>query len=331
MNNLQFSASIPATYQQLNYQNALISPSTVHVSGSGLSLFFQRCLFQRAMSVFKWEGIPEHWAKNYFETVLWMWGWIAVIKTDKFGVIPQGCGLSGYDVFYQPTHAVISNPLLQGLLEPRIGRECEIIHLSPDYRGIYDLISYYGDQLALAAQAVGMNLVNSKLAYLFAVKDKASAESMKKAYDQMIQGNPAVVVDKNLLTTDGRPTWMMFNQDLRSNYITTQLLNDMRAVQNMFDAEVGIPNANTTKRERLISDEVNANNVETAAKSALWLETLRECCDKVNAMFGLTLQVDWRFPHTAEGGDDSDSMDQRAGVVDDTPGPVRPDGAPCWD
>lgn len=181
------------------------------------------------------------------------------------------------------------------------------------------MISYYGDQLALAAQAVGMNLVNSKLAYLFAVKDKASAESMKKAYDQMSQGNPAVVVDKNLLTTDGRPTWMMFNQDLRSNYITTQLLNDMRAIQNMFDAEVGIPNANTTKRERLISDEVNANNVETVAKSALWLETLRECCDKVNAMFGLTLQVDWRFPHTAEGGDDSDSMDQRAGVVDDTP------------
>lgn len=311
---------MPATYQQLNYQNALISPSTVHVSGSGLSQFFQRYLFQRAVSVFKWSGIPGHWAKNYFETVLWMWGWVAVVRTDKFGVIPQGCGLRGYDVFYQPTHAVIVNPLLRGTLEPRISEQCEIMRISPDYRGIYDLVSYYGDQLALAAQSLGMNLVNSKLAFLFAVKDKASAESMKKAYDQVMQGNPAVVVDKNLLTDDGKATWMMFNQDLRQNYVATQILNDMRAIQNMFDAEVGIPNSNTTKRERLITDEVNANNVETFSKSAMWLEILQECCGRVNKMFDLNLAVDWRFKPEEVASDES--LDKRAGALENTPGPV---------
>ena len=53
-------------------------------------------------------------------------------------------------------------------------------------------------------------------------------------------------------------------------------------------------NANTDKRERLVTDEVNANNVETYSKCSLWLESLQESCEKANNMFGLDLWVDWR-------------------------------------
>ena len=62
----------------------------------------------------------------------------------------------------------------------------------------------------------------------------------------------------------------------------------------MYDTEIGIPNANTDKRERLISSEVNANNVETATRCELWLETIRKELDKANSMFNLSLSVDWR-------------------------------------
>ena len=62
----------------------------------------------------------------------------------------------------------------------------------------------------------------------------------------------------------------------------------------MFDTDIGIPNANTDKRERLISDEVNANNVETYSKCALWLDELQESCAKTRDMFGVDIAVDWR-------------------------------------
>ena len=69
----------------------------------------------------------------------------------------------------------------------------------------------------------------------------------------------------------------------------------------MFDTEIGIPNANTDKRERLISDEVNANNVETATRCELWMETIRTGLDKANAMFpDLGLSVDWRVDPKTE-------------------------------
>ena len=74
----------------------------------------------------------------------------------------------------------------------------------------------------------------------------------------------------------------------------------MRKIESMFDTDIGIPNANTDKRERLVTDEVNANNVETASKCALWLEQLQESVKKTNDMFGLDVSVDWRFPDAYE-------------------------------
>lgn len=286
-----FNCPPPFSYQAENVYNAAITPSTVHVSNTALSKFFQRYLFQKVKSVFKWT-IPETWARNYFEAVLYGWGWLAVFNTDKFGVIPQACGLRGYDVFYQPTNAVIANPLLRGLVEPRIGLQCEIIKMSPDYRGVLDLVVYYGDLMALCAQALGMNLSNSKLAYLFFSKNKASAESMKKMFDSLQEGNPAVVIDKELRDTSGNLNWDTFTNNLRQNYIANDILLALQTIESEFYSEIGIPNMFMEKKSRVVVDEVNANNAETRANTKLWLETMQDGVSKVNKMFGLKLSVE---------------------------------------
>ena len=99
-------------YDFINNYNSTFSPSTVHVKNTGLARFFKRYLLQEAFSVFKWT-LPETWAQNYFLYVLYVIGYIGIIDTDKFGVIPQHGGLGGYDVQYQPRYMLISNPLLR--------------------------------------------------------------------------------------------------------------------------------------------------------------------------------------------------------------------------
>ena len=89
----------------------------------------------------------------------------------------------------------------------------------------------------------------------------------------------------------------------------SDLLSDLRKIEAMFATEVGIPNANTDKKERLITDEVNANNFETRSKCELWLEELKKGCEEANNMFGLDLSVDWR-EDLQEGGQDA-SIDTR--------------------
>ena len=170
-----------------------------------------------------------------------------------------------------------------------------MIKLSPDYGVIYDLVSYYADLMAIASEALGVNMLNSKLAYVFAAADKSSAESFKKLFDKVASGEPAAVIDKNLLTDDGSPTWQYFAQRIKENFIASDLLLVLRQIEAEFDTVIGIPNANTDKRERLITDEVNANNIETQSRARLWLDTIRADLEKVNNMFGLNVGVDFRF------------------------------------
>lgn len=304
----------PYYYNYINAETSLVTPSTVHVKDSGLCRYFTKYLLQKAMSVFEWD-LPETWNKDYFLYVLYCWGYVAVVNTDKFGVIPQGCGLKGYDVFYAPTHAVIANPLLSGIIEPRIGTQCELLKLQPDFSGILDLVGHYAEQMALASQSVSVNLLNSKLSYVFTAKTKALAESLKKMYDQIASGEPAVVIDSRLKNAaDGEETWKAFEQNVGGNYIVTNLLADLRKIEAMFDTEIGIPNANTDKRERLIQDEVNANNIETYSKCAMWLENLQDACKRVNDMFGLSIAVRWRVIPEMGGASDGGNIEP-AGAV----------------
>ena len=283
----------PFYYNYINACNSAVSPSTVHCKNTILTSYFTKYLLQKAMSPFKWTT-PKHWDKNYMLYVLYCFGYFAVINTDKFGIIPQACGLQGYGVMYQPTNAVISNPLLTGILTPRIGVDTEIVRLQPDYSGVMDIVGYYSDLMALTAEAAGMNLVNSKLSYVFFGGNKKVAETFKKLYDRIASGEVASVIDKSVLADDGSVPWELFDTNVGNNYLVDKLLGDLRKIELMFDSDIGIPNSNTEKKERLTDDEVNINNFETISKCALWLELLQEQCVKVNDMFDIGLGVDWR-------------------------------------
>ena len=298
-----------------DYTNIVDSQTgVIHAGDTRITRFFQRYLLQKAISVFDWR-IPDTWAKNFMLYCLYCWGYVAVFQTDKWGVIFQPCGLRGYDVFYRPTNAVIANPLITGILEPRIGKECELLRLMPDYGGIMDIVTHYAELMAIATETAGINLFNSKLSYVFFTQNKAGAETFKKLYDKLSSGSPAAVLDKSTANPDGSAPWQLFSQNIGQNYITDRVLSDIRKLEAMYDTDIGIPNANTDKRERLITDEVNANNIETLSKCDLWLEELRESCRKINNMFGIDLQVNWRYNMNGNGGDNDDRNAVNPGAV----------------
>ena len=290
---LTFKPTPPYFYDYQMIHDSYIQPGVVHCSDNTLQAYFARYLLKEALSVYEFT-IPVTWNENYFLYVLMCRGYIAVIETDKFGIIPQECGLYGYNVMYQPTHAIISNPLLKGNLKPKIDKECTLIKLQPDYSGILDIVLFYSNLMACAAESTSVNLINSKFAYTFFAENKAQAESMKKLYDDFSSGHPAVVIDKNLLTDDGKPRWQLFTQNLAQNYIADKNLAVMRRIKEMFCTEIGIPNTNEDKKERMLTDEVNANNIETYSKVSLWLDEMKRSCEKTRKMFGINIDVKLR-------------------------------------
>lgn len=303
-------SEIPASYEEINLYNSSFSPSTVHVQNTALQRYFRKYLLQKAISVFKWE-LPEEWDEDYFKYTLYGIGYIAVLNTRTFGIICQGGALGGYNLYYRPSYIMITNPLIRGTITANINTDCALIKLQPDYSSIMDIVGYYADQMALASEAMGMNLVNVKTGIIFGANDKAQAESFKKMFDKINSGDPAVVVGKNMLDDKGQPSWYPFVSNLNELYISDKILADIRKIESMFDTEIGIPNnSNSEKAERLIVDEVNANNTETATRCELWLESIRKGLKKANDMFGLSLSVDWRVdPNTVPAAADTQKGD----------------------
>lgn len=301
---------IPILYDRENAIVSSANPNTVHIKNVALTRFFERYLAEELISVYDW-NLPDTWDKSYFSYVLYLNGFIGIMETDKYGVICQHCAPYGRGIFYQPTNIVVSNPLLRGIQRPRIGEECEVIKLMPDWGGAYDLIAFYAGNMALAAESAGINMFNSQLAYVMAATNTAQAESFKKMYDQIHSGNPAVAVDKNLFDEEGNPNWFTFTQNLMQNYISDKIIADLHRWKNLFLTEIGVPNSNFQKTERMITNEVNANNTETKSKATLWLETMQEGAEKANKMFDLNLSVKFRFEEKEGNQDAGNTVNSR--------------------
>lgn len=290
------NSRIPMRYDMLNMIDARVSPNVVHSTNTAVFHFYVKYLLQRLISVFKFEGLPEEWAENYFSYVLFGIGYVAIINTDRYGIIPQKCTVGDrITLFRQPQKAIITNPVFDRSYELLIGKQCEVIKMQPDWGNGLDIVSTYADLMTMAIESAGINMYNSKAGFVFFADSKAGAESFKKAYDEISSGKPLTVIDKSLMREDGSPAWQFFTPDVGSNYITGNLLNDMRTLENQFNSMIGIPNANTQKRERLITSEVEANAIEVSTLPIVWLETMRKDIEKVNRMFGLNISVSLRY------------------------------------
>lgn len=296
----------PFDYSTINAYNGSFKPSTVHCQNTGLVNYFRRYLFNKILSTYKITGVPDNWAFNYMQTVLFAMGYIIILETDRYGVIPQMGSLGGFNVFYQPQWAIVANPKIKGLQRPIIGEDCEVIKILPDYNGLMDVVNTYADLMALTLEGIGVNLINSKFSYVFASDTKAEAQALKKLYDNIASGEPAQFIDKKLFDEDGKPRWMLFTQNIGQNYISDKMLVDFEKIDNQFDTLIGIPNANTSKRERLISDEVNANNEDTGALPTLIIETASRDINRTNKLFNLNLGIEYRYENAMRGANDGD-------------------------
>lgn len=287
--------SIPTEYDVNNLLANIVTPNTVHCNNTALFGFFRRYLLQEVFAIYKWK-LPKNWDPDYFMYCLFGRGYVCVINTEEFGIIPQWGCLGGYNVFYRPAYAIITNPLLKRSIQADIGKDCSVIKLMPDYRSVMDLVDHYADKLALTSETIDIDLCNAMVSTIFGAESKQEAESLKKMYDKIRSGNPAVVIGKKFFKEDGTPNWMPFQANVKNTYIVSDLLADFRKIKEAFLTDIGTPNANTDKRERLITSEVESNTVETRTKVELWYESIQRGIEQTKELFGdMELSVDYRY------------------------------------
>lgn len=303
---------LPLNYEQINLIDGHYIPSQVKSFNNQTFMLWQRALFQRACSTLK-ITLPEEWKPNrdLMYWCLFAIGYVGCGYLPEVGKWFNPGTFTGFDFYYKPKTFLLVNPYLQGgkkTYELAIGKDCQIIKLTPDFRGIWDVICYYAEKLATIDVAINTAIINSKFAYIVGTKNKAAAEVLKKLFDKVNSGEPAVFFDKKLANdgTDKEEPWQaLFRDSLKQSYIVTDLLQDFQTIINDFDTEVGIPTLPYQKKERMVTDEATSKQIDATSRSIVWYETLKNSFEIANDFMGFQegnrLEVELRY--TTEGGD----------------------------
>ena len=307
----------PLNYDQINAIEGSYSPSMVKSFNNKVFWLWERALFQRAASVIDFNGLPENWqgaVKDFFVYCLYKYGYVGVMDVNEHGLIFQPGTLSGFNIYYQPVKFLVANPHLDlATSEFTIGENCELIKLTPDYFGIWDIITYYAEKLATLDNAINMSLINNKFAFMLAAKNKQASEAFKKMIDKVNAGEPAVIFDQKLLNDqqDKTEPWQLWSRDhMKENYITTMQLEDFNTLLHNFDKEIGIPTLPVEKKERMITDEAQSTAIDAISRSEIWLETLNSSLEIVNAKYGLNIKAERHYKEEVSQNAEQNNIDR---------------------
>ena len=264
-------------------------PKDVDGVANTSALYYRNKLLKLILQRFDFQNIPDTWELDYFLDHLFLDGHISVTDTSA-GVLALKSGLTGIGIYEQPTECIFANPVL-GNFRRTIGEDCEVIRLQYDYQGVGWLLERYSALLAMCDSGIAVNLMNTKITWVFGATSKAQAETFKALYDEITQGKPAVFTSTD---NTGLLKEQMFTMPAKENFIADDVQLLKRKIVNEFLTDIGINNTNLDKRERLTDDEVNANNDEVIANIWHWYDNINEGIAKVNKMFGLNIICNMR-------------------------------------
>ena len=316
---------IPLNYNELNAIEGTYFPSQVKAYNNQAYMFWQRSLFQRACSTLIID-VPEIWKrhKNLLYWSLFAYGFCGTFNIEEFGKCFNPVTVSGYNFYYEPSIAILSNPAMSANAkrEFKIGEECELLKLTPDYKGIFDIINYYAEKLASIDCSINTAIINTKFAYIIGAKNKAAAAVLKKLFDKVSSGEPAVFFDAKLANdpTDKEEPWQaLFRDNLKQSYIITDLLKDFQTILNNFDCEVGIPTIPYEKKERMVQSEAESRQIDATSRSIVWYDELSRTMELVNSFLGFSgadaLSVKLRYNIEERGEEDGESKDNTTRIL----------------
>lgn len=315
---------VPLNYEQINVEAGTYFPSQIKAYNNGTYQLWQRALFQRFCSTLIL-GLPLRWRpnKNLMYYCLARFGFVGCGRLPEIGEWFNPGTLRGFDFYYNPAYFRLTNPYFRGRderdpesisREYEIGVDCELIKLTPDFRGIWDTIAYYAEKIASIDVAINSAIINTKFAYVVGAKNKAAASVLKKLFDKVNRGEPAVFFDSKLANdgVDKEEPWQaLFRDNLKQSYIITDLLQDFQTLVNDFDTEVGIPTLPYQKKERMVTDEARSKDIDATARSIIWYDTLKDSFERANRFLGLEgedkLTVTLRYESEEGGTGDGDS------------------------
>lgn len=240
-----------------------------------------------ATSLFTWKGLDEvagTGASRFLEQALYENGRACFVKDDKLGYMALKVNPSDkLNVYMLPTKVTAWSV---GYNKQYDFDDIVYIMNNEIQKPTLASLELFAMRLYETERTIDVNLKAQKTPVLIE-GDTKTILTLKNVYMQYSGNIPFIFGNKqfdisnklNVLKTDA--PYLIDKLDIHKH----QVFNDALTV-------LGINNANTDKKERLITDEVQSNDQLVTYYLNCWYKTRKRACDEINNKFNLNISVE---------------------------------------
>ena len=249
-------------------------------------------LYQRfkllALNMFKYGGLDDlNIEDRHIEEYLFSEGQCIWFEDPNYGLMClRGMGLGSPNVMEDPVKYRVTG---FNYTREIPADKCVRMGNNKLFMPTATAIEYFVNQLYEVVRTRDTNIKTLKLPFIMATNDK-EVLTAKKILEEIEKNSWAVVVNKTIVNIDEAvkvlPTGV--------KPYTAELTDQYHDILNEALTYLGINNANTDKKERLITSEANANNQFIESCAEMFLESRRAAVEKINKMFGTNITVELR-------------------------------------
>lgn len=240
-----------------------------------------------AVSLFKWKGLDDvagFGASRFLELALYENGRACFVKDDRKGYLA---------LKVNPTDKLNVYNLPVKVLAWSIGYNKtydfdDIVYIMNNELELptSNTLSLFAYRLYETERTIDVNLIAQKTPVLIE-GDTKTILTLKNVYMQYSGNTPFIFGNKqfdisnklNVLKTD-------------APYLVDKLELHKHEIWNEALTYLGIDNANTDKKERLITDEVESNNDLISYYLNCFYKTRKQACDLINEKYGLKIEIE---------------------------------------
>lgn len=263
--------------------------------------YFNR-LVELSVSMFEWKGLPKTVDPRYLELHLFQNGSVVYFRDEVMGDLCLDCIANGqFDVYGNPIsrRAYSSYNQYQKTLD-----ESDSVIIWNNYlrqSSVLD-VKMFAKRLYNLDRIIDVNANAQKTPVLVQGTEKQRL-TLVNLYKEFNGNAPFIFGDKNLDLNSLRAI------STNAPYVADKLYQLKTQIWNEALTYLGISNLNIQKKERMITDEVQRNQGGTIASRYSRLEARRKAVEKINAMFGTDISVDYREDFQITNEDEGDTDD----------------------
>lgn len=243
-------------------------------------------LTELSISMFDWKNLPDTIDPRFLELTLFSDGMSVFFRDETLGDLALQCMISGQlDVYRIPINRVAY--ATNGYRRNLDNTNSVIIFNNMLHTNSMLDVEMFSRRLYNLDRAIDVNANAQKTPVLIQCEENQRL-TMKNLYEQYDGNQPFIFGDKALNTN----ALKVLKTD--APYVGDKLYELKTQIWNEALTYLGISNTNIMKKERMITDEVQKNQGGVIASRYSRLDSRKQACKKINEMFGLNIDVEYR-------------------------------------